>query len=653
MSGRQDTPVVIVGLRGRDGSDTSQLGIPQDKAREMLNVDLYRSSFARKRGGSDAVFDDTSNEAFTGVVSSIFRHVPAATETDAELWAVDDASTPVVQRLDGGTNWQSAVTMKDDIAASEENVTFATFNGKLFMAFDSSQDRLHVWDGSTVRRTGLATPAAPTAANTVAGAYAATVRYYKVAYIQISGSTTLRMSELSDALTFTPSGSGTHARVTKPSAISEGETHWQLYGSADNETYELIAETAVGTTTYDDNVAPASYTGDAPPLVGTHTNWQSVKYLLTGNNQLIGAGSYESGVQRNRVWYSAFLGETNIGDDESVPQTTSQKNYIDLGEQEGAGEITGLGGPLDGRPLVFTRSQVWRLVPTGLSNPVYQTRPVFKGSGIGAIRHQTIVSAEDETGAPAVYFLSDHGPYRLGPNGPQAMVDDVQDIWDTVNLGATSVVAHGMYHPEKRQVWWWIATGESNDPDTILVFDVRKGHAQGANRIRGGWTKYTGDLASARCSTSFARTLGSSMSRDLVPYVGKSSGTVILRGDSTATTDAGTKFQAEVVLPDRHFAGLDRRCIAKPPLILGKAGSQELQVTYTPDYGRLTGRSASVAMSASGAESRTLKSVESLEWGDEASSIAITVGDSGASDNTWEIDALVVQIEPRENLGQT
>jgi hypothetical protein len=67
MSGRQDSPVVIAGLRGRDGSDTSQLGIPQDKAREMLNVDLYRSSFARKRGGSDAVFDDTTNEAFTGV----------------------------------------------------------------------------------------------------------------------------------------------------------------------------------------------------------------------------------------------------------------------------------------------------------------------------------------------------------------------------------------------------------------------------------------------------------------------------------------------------------------------------------------------------------------------------------------------------------
>src|SRR3990167_4162445 len=367
MAERQENPIVFTGMRGRDGSTTSVIEIQKHKFLQAVNVDGYRAAFARKRGGSDAVFASTTSEAFTGVLSTLLSHIPGADPTARELWGIDDAATPVVQRLTGGTAWASP-TLKDNIATKPWEVSAASFNGKMFVAYDSAVDRLHVWDTSTVRRVGLATPAAASVANTGSGSYAATLRYYKLVWAELSGSTILRRSELSASVSFTPSGSGTAARVTQPTAAGEGETHWILYGSSDDTVYEKLSTIAIGTTTYDDSTNPSAYDGDAPPRAGTHTNWTSVKYLLSTGNQLLGAGSWESGGKNNRVWYSAFIGQTGEGDDECVPQTSDISNYVDLDENDG-GYITGLGGPLDGRPLVFKRNQVHRLGAPGGDKP--------------------------------------------------------------------------------------------------------------------------------------------------------------------------------------------------------------------------------------------------------------------------------------------
>ena len=654
MANTQESPVVLTQMRGRDGSTTNALEIPPSKFREAVNVDTYRTGFARKRGGSANIFSTTTSEAFTGVISAVIRHVPGADPTAAELWAIDDAATPVVQRLTGGTAWASP-TLVDNVATKPQDVVGASFDGKLFLAYDSTVNRLHCWDpnDSKVRRTGLATPSAPSVADTGSGSYAATARLYKVRFLVLTGSTTLRVSELSDSVSFTPSGSGSAARITKPSSISEDETHWAVYASADSgDTYEQISdEIAVGTTTYDDSVNPADYTGDAPPLAGTHTNWTSVKYVLSTGNSLIGAGAWETGgAKYSRVWYSAFLGQTTDGgDSESVIQTTLVSNYVDLDENDG-GEITGLGGPLDGRPLVFKRNQVWRLVPTGLDNPVYQPRPIYKGSGLGCIRHQTIVNAEDEAGRPAVYWLSDQGPYRLGANGPQAMVDDIQDKWDTVNLAASTTVAFTVWYPAKKQIWWFFATGSNNDPDTCLVFDVRQGRPDQDGRVRDGWYEFQGNLAGARCGTLFSNTLGSSMSRDLKPHLGRNTGTVILKADTSDTDDAGTAFQAYVDLPDRHWAGLPFRCRLGKPVLLGSAGSQTIKVTLTPNYGEYTGDNDTTTMAASGSETRVLKTVEGVEQGDAAHAVKIRVGDASANTSTWTLDALLVPVERAEQV---
>lgn len=658
MAPRQIKTITYTGLKGRDGYPTYPGLIPKHKALEMFNVDGYRAGVARKRGGSTNIFSSTTSEAFTGTISALARWVPGSSITAAEFWGVDNASTPVVQRLAGGTAWASPTLTDNFTAADVADIVMVGYGGRLYIAGNTAQDRLHVYDptDTKVRRTGLATPSAPTVADTGSGSYAATLRYYKQRYAKKSGSTYLSYSELSASVSFTPSGSGTHARITKSAGLSEDETHWQIFASPDNLTYFYLAETAVGTTTYDDNTAPADYTGDAPPLAGTYTNWTSVKHLLATDDHLLGMGAWEtSGAKYSRVWWSAVTNQITDGtgdptvNAEAVIQTTEVKNYIDLAEGTG-GDGTGLGGPIDGRPLVFKRYEYFRLVPTGIDSAFYDPKPVMKGSGVGCLRHHTIVNAEDAAGRPCVYWLSDFGPYRHGSEGPQCLVDDIQDLWDTINLAASNVVAHGTYYPALKQVWWWIATGSSNDPDTKIVFDVRSGRVYEDGRVRDGWYRHSGDSAAARCSCMFSNTLSASMSRDLKPHIGRSSGTVILKCDTTDLDDAGTTYQAYVDLPDTHFGGIDHLCEIGTPIVVGSAGAYNIAATIVRDYGEETRGAATVDMTAGGSETRTTKIIEGVETAD-AHAARIRIGDSEAiADVLWRIDAIGIPVEQRESI---
>ena len=657
MAPRQQKVITFTGMQGRDGYPSFPGLIPKTRFLEAMNVDAHRAGVARKRGGSTNIFATTTSEAFTGVLSTLIRHVPGIDPTAAELWAIDSAATPVVQRLTGGTAW-STPTLAHNIATLPQDVVGASFKGKLYLAYDSTVDRLHTWDptDASVRVTGLATPAAPTVANTGAGTYAATIRYYRQRWAKKSGSTYLLYSELSDQVDFTPSGSGTHARITKAAAINEGETHWQLFVSPDNNTYFYLTEIAVGTTTYDDNSTPGTHTGDAPPLSGTYSNWTSVKYLLATDDHLLGAGAYESsGAYHSRVWWSAVTGQiadptgASSGEAEAVISTLVVSNYLDINEHDG-GAITGMGGPLDGRPIIFKRNQIWRMVPSSIDASFYLPRAVAKGSGVGCIRHQTIVFAEDEAGRPALYFLSDTGPYRFGGDGLQCLVDDVQDIWETVNLAASSVVAHGTYYPAKRQIWWWIATGSSNDPDTKIVFDVRLGRGAEDGRVRGGWFRHSGDTAAARCSCLFSNTLAASMSRDLKPHIGRSTGTVIQKCDTADLDDAGTTYQAYVDFPDTHFGGIDHLCQVGNPIVVGSVGSHSIAASIVRDYGEETRGPSTVAMAAGGSEARTTKVIEGITTAD-AHAARVRIGDSAAvAGPLWVLDAVGIPVEVRESI---
>jgi hypothetical protein len=652
MAGQQHSPIVFSGIRGRDGSTSSHIDIPPHKAKECLNVDFYMASLARKRGGATNIFSSTTNEDTSAVIAALVRHVPGADETAAELWQVTGASTPIVQRLAAGTAW-ATIGVSDAIATRPQDVWCVSFNGKLFFFYDSTQDRGHVFDPAisttTLRRTGLTAPsAAPTVANTGAGTYAAVERFYRVREI-VRGSSDIIISEASSSVAFTPSGTGSAARITKPADMGEGATHWRLEESADSDgPWRIIATTLVATTFYDDTDTVANLSGrDATEIAGDHATPSSFKYGIADGARLLMAGSHESSFDPSSVYFTPVLGTTSaiFYDDERVPAS----NRIPLDPKDG-GAITGFGGPFENFVVVFKQRQTRRLHPTGIEADPYRQKLVSKV--VGCIRQHSVVMAEDESGLPTLYWLSHLGPYRYNlARGLQKLVWDVKDIWDTVNLEATTVTCHGLYHSDKHQIWWWVATGSSNEPDTKIVFDTRLGRVMEAGDVRDGWCKHTGASASARCSVMFSNTLATSMSRDLKPHIGQHGGVGRLwKCDTADTNDAGTAFQALVTFPDRHAGGLDHACLMKPPLVLGSAGSHDISVTMTGNYGATPTRTGTVSMAAGNSETRVLKSVEDVEFGDDVFSIAVAIGDESAVASSWTLDALIVPAEQRQEL---
>jgi hypothetical protein len=650
--GSTPKPIVFDDLRGGRNDTDPPMKLPMNQATEFLNMDWKDATFGRKRGGSTAV-SQTGGTAFSLGVQSIGRHVPGADEAAAELWATDGAATPITKRLTAGTTWAD-VTFDDAISTRPQDVVSVTLNGKRFVAYDSTVDRLHVYDPNLaaprVRRVNINPGAvAPTVANTGAGAYAATLRYYRVRFMQYNGVTVFRKSEPTPSVSFTPSGAGTAARITRPTAPGEGETHWFYEASTDNTNWYAIALVVIATTTADDSLT--SYTtSPISHVLGVHSLFPSVKSLMTDGNRLLGAGSWEtagatSGGKNSRVWFTPVLGSTDEGDDEQIPNTTTQKNWIDLNENDGGG-VTGLGGPINGVPWAFKYRQVWKLRPTGDVSTPYLPRKVV--DGIGCIEHKSIAMGEDHAGQPALYFMSHRGPYRITLDGAvQYLGRDNEVTWRSMNLGATTKVCHSTYYPDLHQWWVWIATGSNNDPDTKMMFDVQRGFPDENGQIRGGWAKHTGDSAAARCSCLFANTLGASMSKDLKPYLGRSSGTVILKCDTSDTDDNGTQFQGTATTrPVQTTSDLMRKVGIDESILVAKAASDGER----DDQSRLRQRDArSVGESRrGGTETRVVAKVEGSEMG-EANVVQMTVGDSAASTATWTIDALITPVKLQES----
>jgi len=638
------------------------MSLPLHMATEFLNCDWKDTPFGRKRGGATAV-SQTGGTAFSSGLQTLVSLLASGVETARQLWGVDGAATPIVKRLTGGATWAD-VTLDDAIATAPQDVVAVPLNGKFFMAYDSSVDRLHVYDpvlsSPRVRRVGFATPGAPSVANTGAGAYAATLRYYRVRWLQMNGTVVVRRSEPGTSTSFTPSGAGTAARITQPTVAGEGETHWEVETSTDNTTWTVWAgvanssqQIAIGTTTTDDTATPAAHAAVEPAadVAGMYSRFPSVKYLMTDGNRLLGANAWEStgadsGGKTSRIWFTPVLGSADKGDDERAPNQSTQKNWVDLNENDG-GALTGCGGPLSGLLWWFKYRQVWKLQPTGDLSAPYIPRKMR--DDIGCISHKTICIGGDQYGRAALYFLSHRGPYRVTQDGDiEYLGRDNEVTWRSMNLAATTVVAHSTYYPDLHQWWLWIATGSSNDPDVKMVFDVQKGLEDTNNQIRGGWAKHTGDSAGARCATLFANTIGASMSRDLKPHIGRSSGTVILKCDTSDTDDNATDFQAYITTrPVLTTADLAHKVGCLEPTVIGKAlAGSDVSVTIARDFGKET-RTQSISLAPAASETRVVQKVAALEMG-EADAIQITVGDSAANDEVWSVDAVIVPVVSQE-----
>lgn len=627
---------VIDDIRGgRNGYDAAW-AIKDTECADAVNVDFYKARFANKRGG---LSDPSLTSGLTGVASFLYRHVPSTDETAAELWGTDDSGTPQIKRLAGGTAW-AAPTLKDAPTGNGWDFTAASINGKLMLAYKSAQGRLHCWDGSTVRRTGLAVPAAPTAANTGVGTYALVLRYYRVRWTVQSGGVTIRRSEPSSYVAFTPTGLPLAARVTQPTVANEGETHWEVEASTDSFTFYLLSAVAIGTTTYDDSAATTSYSsGTLSAVTGTYTLQKAYKFIAADQNRLLGFGSWTATDKQARIEVSAVIGALNIGDEERVD--TSINSFIDLDEND-SGVATGLAGPIFGAYFAFKDRQVWQLTATGVTSGPYRQEAISKS--IGAISHHAICRGEDKNGNAALYWMSHRGPYRWSINGLEYIGRNVEDYVlggnATINLAAAKSVARAIYYPDKRQVWMWWATGNADDCNQGFIFDVQTS----------GWSRVpTGDLwANVRTSTLFANTIGASMSRDLKPYIGQTGGNSRVWKTDTGTDDTGTPFQAYVITKAVEPGGPGNKGGVGDSLLLAKAGSNVMITdTVTADYGLQT-TTGTATLTASGSETRVSVRVEGSALSGDVTFIQHQVGDASPIANSWTIDRLIMTSSKHE-----
>lgn len=814
---------------GRNGFDPAW-AIRDNESADAVNVDFYRTNFGNKRSGMLAAV--TTGATMTGIVSSLFRHVPATDETAAELWAADDSATSIINRLAGGTSW-SAPTLKDAPTGNGWDMTAASINGKLALAYKSAQNRLHFWDGSTVRRAGLAATVAPTAANqgsasalafdaastlvyaaatswshtcavgatvlfvyaradtaaitaatyngvamtqiaTVAGggnyyvfylvspasgahtvaltstssvggfgaSYTGTLttgipdasstntsaaasitgtvttvtsgdwvlfcvssrgvggpptastnatdrvhdgtnnmtvfdsnsavtppgsfsqtavvplagsatsisvafpaaaapvpavlRYYRQRSTVQSAGVTIRRSEPSPSVTFTPSGSGTAARVTQAAVINEGETHWEVEASLDNLSFYRIATVAIATTTYDDSAATSSYADNTlSDLTGTYDLQKSYKFIAADQNRLLGFGSYTATDKQSRIEISAVIGSLDIGDEERV-DTSLVNSIIDLDEND-SGVATGLNGPILGSYFAFKDRQVAQLTATGSTDQPY--RVDFISKSIGALAHVAIVRAEGRDGNAALYWMSHRGAYRWSINGLEYIGRKVEDYVlggnATINLAATKRVAVTVYHQDKRQVWFYWATGASNDPNVGFIFDIQTG----------GWTRVpSGDKwPNVRCAVLFANTIAASMSRDLKPYVGQTGGNNRVWKADTGTDDNGTAFQAYQLTKALEPGGPGVSGAVGDAELLAKTGSGvTITALVVPDYDAARAKTGTCVLTAIGSETRVSRRIQDSGFAEELNFVQYQIGDATAVSNSWTLDRLIV-----------
>lgn len=409
---------------------------------ESENLSFYQTGALVQRFGSQS--QSITSSGFTGIIEWLGRHT--TTGGSEELWgAANNSGTAALARRSTGT-W-AAVSFSDTVAVSDlRYLQAASLTSKFFIAYNSNVNRLHVWDGTSLRRVGFAGSAAPTVAQMGAGALSFT-RHYRQRYVELSGTTVVRRSEASTSVSITIVNR-LGVTVTKGTALSEGETHWEVEAAdASTGPWYRIARVAVGTTTYDDQSATISTT-DASAIAGEYVPPPSPKYILSDTNRVLMAGAWETSgssdqtaPKANRVWFTPVLGSTDEGDDERIPDTVDQQNWVDVGNE---GPVTGIAGPLYGDIYVFKYDSVFKLTPTG--DFVTPYRVIQVTAGIGAVDQRVICVGELGTGTPAIFFASASSIYAITSGGVIEISDDVsRDLRMNNFTAASSWLAYNPY----------------------------------------------------------------------------------------------------------------------------------------------------------------------------------------------------------------
>lgn len=672
---------------GRDGWD-QPLAIPDDMTEESYNIELRQGGLGKKRSGAESI----STSALSIITTErLWKYLPGNAIAAAELWILgrpSGAATAYAKLERVPDALSSAVLFSDQINLYPSIVQL---NNKMFISPGgptNATNRVLVYNPAesttTLRYSGLAPEAAPTAANTGGGTYAAVIRSYRVVTLRIVSGVIVSQSEPSASVTFTPSGAGTAARVTKGAASGEGETHWQVQAAGSNGVYWIISSNiVVATTTFDDSTPPANYpsVGTVPPDIGSNYCFPSCNYLATDGTRLFGLGAYAAAAGASltpvtgRLYFTPVIGSSDMGDDERIVNTIAATGYIDL-NIGGGGADSGIIGPLGNAMVAFQTVGVYLLFPTRNADTPY--RRVVLSDRIGNVTGRAAVMGEDDSGRPAVYFLDiQNGPYRITDSLQiEWLGKDVKDIWNTVSQYIAvyssprdGLLSWGVYDRVRKLVIWTLATGTNGgttgQATTQIVFDVTNGVLIGGNEVRKGWcqwsTPYLTTTGSGNTYTNpaadaimFPALLQTTHPPNLTLYYGfGASGTdavgpvsvqTLFRVGSSQTKDGSTSYQAYIRSRAWRWSPLGRLKKLLEAIVVAKSqAATTIRTRYLANWSQQT-LDQSVSVAAVGSSTYVRPRPNPVDF-TELDTLQVEIGDSAAVDNTWDLEAFEAQLE--------
>lgn len=658
---------LLESLRGGLDDFTPVSALAKDACTVAENVEFFYSTLGERRAGCALLAAGLpvgiTGDALLDAAVWAFRHQPTKNETDDELWVLtrDTDNTPKMYRLTSagwGTVTLNSISANDVPLLTNNDgyhIYGQSLHGKLFLAFKSNVDRLHVWDGTVLRRAGLASSSAPTVANSVgAGAYAATLRYYRTRSVIRSGTTVLVRSEPSaSSAGFTPDGAHASAVVTRAAVIGEAETDWEVEVSLDNITFYRLSTVAIATTTYSDSAVTTTYSSNiASDPVGTYGLIPSVTYLAADDDRLLLGGSRTTAADGSAIQWTPVGTDPSPGPDERLNATTSPR--LDLDGLEG-GDISALSRVVSGSLLAHKTTHIYKLLRTGQLVGAYEALPLTKTRGAFP---RSVVEASDEAGRPSQFFLDPQvGPMRYGANGLEFVGYNIHTLWRRVNKSAI-VPCHGVFYPDKHQLWYWLALDGASYPNAIIKLQTNE-VVTGVTGARRGWATVPSPcrIADARCSTMFVVNI---QTGDLttVPFIGKQKWTVgattvtdIVQRCDTGTTDAFTlgdtaaAYTAKVRTRAFFLANILNQAGIKSAALLGSAGSRVL-VTLRRNYGIET-KAVSANMTASSTESYVIAHLDAAEMS-ELYALELEFADDPANLTQWQLFQFAVQVEAEQ-----
>ncbi len=664
--------IVLDNLSGGLNVYDSPTDLPKNQTVIAQNVLWSTAKVAVRRLGYQA---NTAWNNF-GLYQAVLhghRHLPSGVASSSELYL------NVVASGQGNGNFSfvladgafHTLTPADaaPVAAgsfSSESST-ASSNKKCFVAYDSAVDRMHIQAGgndpstvaNTVRRTGIAEPAALTSVVTSgSGSYAGT-RYFRTRNIYQVSSVIYNRSEPSVSTSFNPPGTGAGATLTRPSvATGEQVTHWEVEASDDDADFYRIATVAIATTTYTDTINPATAyatNGVLSEDEGDYGLQWSAKYVIVDEDRVLIAGAFDTVAYQSRVAWTPVFTAPGVGNNERIP--ADPVSYVDLDAGDG-GEITGMVGPVNNVIYVFKQGQIYKLTRSYNPARAYFAVPISKK--IGALEG-SIVEGVDETGAACIYFTDPFlGLHRVGQFGLQFCGQDVWPNWDGIHLDAL-VPVRSFFFPTEGQLIMTFATGSSDIPDTCLVFNTEHGHTTEQGDVRGGWTEYTGTPALIRGSFMYAADINAaSRSARLVPF----------HGFNQLTTNQNSLMQGNIGNTDNgtgYRAYLRTRPVVAGETILQKTGATAGMFLGPPASGATLGVAAladfdtwsvtkTIDLTPNARElsrdvSRIFRLLDSLSIAD-CKVIQAEIGDPDATGETfWQVDRLDIGVRREESLG--